>query len=139
MMQKKIIDPPLPIAVAKPPHWIKQERRKLKLNSNAAILSQLGCIGIGCLIHDEDGIVLAIVSQRMPSSFSPLMAELIAIKEGLLFTTKIHFTVNIVESDCSNDVSVNSSNSVSSNNLIASDIAMLLTDFGARTGCLVHY
>ena len=57
-------------------------------------------IGVGGVIRDAHGEVLGAFTKQVQGIFEPLMAELIAIRTGLMFARDIGIMAHVIESDC---------------------------------------
>lgn len=56
--------------------------------------------GLGAALRDSDGVLVGIFARALDLDFAPSLAELLAIREALLWA-KEHCSSNlIVESDC---------------------------------------
>ena len=77
----------------------------LKLNTNASVLPSSDHIGIGAAIRDEEGLILGVMAKSVEGSFSPFLAECIALREGLRFAKEIECVNLEVETDAINVVS----------------------------------
>ena len=70
-----------------------------KLNFDAAIFSRLEKIGIGAIIHNDEGEVTAAMSTVGPSTKNSEEAELLACSRSLEFAVDARFTSLITEGD----------------------------------------
>ncbi|KAK1549426.1 hypothetical protein Q3G72_001947 [Acer saccharum] len=61
--------------------------------------------GVGAVIRDDKGWVVAALSKSLPGSFSPEVGELLALREGLLLAQRLKLKISCVELDASNVVS----------------------------------
>ncbi|PON65031.1 hypothetical protein PanWU01x14_119480 [Parasponia andersonii] len=68
----------------------------LKLNMDATVNSSEGTIGVGALIRNDKGFVVAAIAKKR---FDPYIAECLAIREGPTFAKDSLLHVNGVESD----------------------------------------
>lgn len=71
----------------------------LQLNTEAAVREGSEFRGVGAVIRDHTGAVVACLSRKIHGSFSPVAAECLAIREGLLFAVSCGLKINIVETD----------------------------------------
>ena len=69
--------------------WLPPQPGYLKLNIDALVLPGSDHIGIGAAIRDEKGLILDAVAKSVEESFSPFLAECIALREGLRFAKEI--------------------------------------------------
>ena len=65
-------------------HWVPPVFSWYKVNVDAAVFSQLGMIGVGVIIRDHLGSVVAALSKRLPFSWDPLEAEAKAMDEATI-------------------------------------------------------
>ncbi|KAK3205554.1 hypothetical protein Dsin_019600 [Dipteronia sinensis] len=70
-----------------------------KVNINASLDVANHGIGIGLVIRDHQGFVMASSSQRLEVCFSPQIAEAMAIKRGIQFAFDTGLVLVVVESD----------------------------------------
>ncbi|GMN34653.1 hypothetical protein TIFTF001_004807 [Ficus carica] len=80
---------------------IQTDSGQLKLNTDASVVAGLEFVGIGAIIRDEACFVMGAMAKKVPGVFSPLLAECIAIREGLQPAMDSGLRVHIIESDCS--------------------------------------
>lgn len=55
------------------------------MNTDAAIFSQSKSVGIGVVIRDHEGLVIAAMSKHLPLPLGPLEVEAKAMDEAVLF------------------------------------------------------
>ena len=105
-----------------PTRWSVPLPGRLKLNVDAAIFANGSGTGIGAIIRDERGITVGAISKRLPNPYSPLVAECIAIREGLSFAFNCGLQTIYVESDCLMAIQAINGNDPSVIDSIISDI-----------------
>ncbi|PON85644.1 Ribonuclease H-like domain containing protein [Trema orientale] len=66
---------------------------------NASVRTNEDVVGMGAVIRDHNGVVLAACFSRFFGNFSAKDAELIAIREGLRFAIDAGLSPSCVESD----------------------------------------
>ena len=71
----------------------------VKANFDGAIFSQDGLAGIGVIIRNEQGLVMAALSQQIPSPTSVEMVEVLAAHQALVFAKELGFDRMILEGD----------------------------------------
>ncbi|KAK1592157.1 hypothetical protein Q3G72_020380 [Acer saccharum] len=81
------------------PYWIPPEVGKFKMNCAAAVDIHHERTGIGVVIRDADGEVLACCSQRLETNMSNKAAKLIAIQKGIQFGVDCGFPSCVAELD----------------------------------------
>ncbi|PON68055.1 hypothetical protein PanWU01x14_098590 [Parasponia andersonii] len=87
--------------------WEKPALGELKLNVDTASFDGYDFIGISGIIWDHIGsirdhttTVRATLTYKLARRFDPLTAELLAIREGVMFTQEARLAVDMTESDC---------------------------------------
>ena len=79
--------------------WVPPVFPWYKVNLDATVFSQLGMIGIGMIIRDHLGFVVAALSKRLPLPLDPLELEAKAMDEATIFAWDIEVRDVIFESD----------------------------------------
>ena len=77
--------------------WRPPPEYTFKLNFDAAIFLDLNCSGVGAMIRNERGEVMAAMSARGPHVVDSAVAEVIACRRALEFTCEVGFTDLVVE------------------------------------------
>ncbi|GMN28393.1 hypothetical protein TIFTF001_041162 [Ficus carica] len=85
--------------------WSPPQSGYLKLNIDASVFPSSDHIGIGAAIRDDKGSILGAVAKSVEGSFSPFVAECLALCEGLRFAKEIECANIEVETDVINVVS----------------------------------
>ncbi|KAK2656122.1 hypothetical protein Ddye_009174 [Dipteronia dyeriana] len=65
--------------------WVPPPPGGFKVNTDAALDAQEGCIGVGIIIRNEVGDVMASSAQKVLGGFSVPVAEVVAILKGMQF------------------------------------------------------
>ncbi|PON48987.1 Ribonuclease H-like domain containing protein [Trema orientale] len=100
----------------------------LKLNTNAIVEDGSLIVGAGIVIRNSMGLVLGCDSIKISGSFSPHIAELLALGEGLRFAYESGLWVKFVESNASNAIkAINSGSPASFDESIVVDIRHYLS------------
>lgn len=86
----------------RPTHWSPPSPGSLKLNTDAAINTELGVVGLGGVIRDEYGNVLGAFAKRYMGRVDAHLAESLAIRAGLVFALESGLRVKELESDALN-------------------------------------
>ncbi|KAL5837440.1 hypothetical protein ACOSQ3_014609 [Xanthoceras sorbifolium] len=73
-----------------------------KLNSDASIRPGSGFIGVGAIIRNDTGSVIAALSKPISNDFSMEACELLALREGLLLANMHNLVMNCVEVNAAN-------------------------------------
>ncbi|KAI9160517.1 hypothetical protein LWI28_008908 [Acer negundo] len=112
--------------------WRPLPPGELKINSDVAIREGLPLIGLGAVIRDHNGVIIAAMSKPLQGSFNAEIGEFLALREGLLLAKKSNLTVKIAEVDAVNvALSVNSSETLISDAIfLVKDIKALLKEAG---------
>ncbi|KAK3218996.1 hypothetical protein Dsin_012966 [Dipteronia sinensis] len=79
--------------------WEAPRRGVFKLNTDAALDVRLLRTGLGMVIRDHTGFVMASWAQRLEANYSPLVAEAMAIFRGITFAVEAGLVPIVVESD----------------------------------------
>ena len=79
--------------------WHPPPDSTFKLNFDAAIFSDLSCSGVGAMIRNEKGEVMAAMSARGPHVVDSAVAEVIACRRALEFACEAGFIDLVVEGD----------------------------------------
>ena len=79
--------------------WVPPVFPWYKVNVDAVVLSNLGTTGIGVIIRDHEGSVIAAMSKRLPLMLGPLEAEAKAVDEAVLFAWEVGIRDIIFETD----------------------------------------
>ena len=69
------------------------------MNFDGALFSQDGLAGISVVIQNEQGQVMAALSQQIPSPASVEMVEVLAAHRALMFAKELRFDKVVVEGD----------------------------------------
>ncbi|GMN26456.1 hypothetical protein TIFTF001_001317 [Ficus carica] len=118
---------PIQFQVVGPDVWLPPQPGYLKLHVNASVSPGSDHIGIGAVIHDEKGLILGAVAKSVEGTFSPFLAECIALREGLMIAKELESVTLVVETDAINVVSTVSDNQeLSVEGSILEDVKQLL-------------
>ena len=71
----------------------------VKANFDGAIFSQDGLAGTNVIIRNEQGLVMAALSQQIPSPTSVEMVEVLAARQALVFAKELGFDRMVLEGD----------------------------------------
>ena len=71
----------------------------VKANFDGTIFSQDGLAGIGVIIQNEQGLVMTVLSQQIPSPALVEMVEVLAARRDLVFAKELGFDKVVVEGD----------------------------------------
>ncbi|XP_050277981.1 uncharacterized protein LOC126719476 [Quercus robur] len=70
-------------------HWIPLDFPKYKVNTDAAVFSNTKAVGIGVVVCDHKGEVIAALSKRLSLPLGPLEAEAKAMDDAVSFARDI--------------------------------------------------
>lgn len=84
--------------------WCPPPQGWSKINVDGGLDTKLGVGGAGVLIRQPDGVFTAGKCSRLPGVHDPLLAELLAAKEGLLLANQQGLQKVMLEMDCSEAV-----------------------------------
>ncbi|PON60515.1 hypothetical protein PanWU01x14_151270 [Parasponia andersonii] len=76
-----------------------QNPGRLKLNTNASVINNISMIGFGGVLRDHNGMVVGCFSKTFRGSLSVEDAELVAIREALLWGVQQGWQIDEVESN----------------------------------------
>lgn len=111
--------------------WSRPRPGSLKLNTDAAIKPGRGFVGLGGVIRNEHGQVLATWALKCEASWDVNTAELMSIKEGLMVARQLQLRVNSTENDSANAIQeINGDFPFSPQALVVHDIKALLSVVG---------
>ena len=72
---------------------------QLKLNVDVVVFSELNRIGIGAVVRDEKGTIIWAWSKVMAVEYSPLVTELLALRDALELVNDLGLVIGVVEMD----------------------------------------
>uniref|UniRef100_A0A803NGI9 Reverse transcriptase domain-containing protein n=1 Tax=Cannabis sativa TaxID=3483 RepID=A0A803NGI9_CANSA len=93
------------------PHWISPPLDKLKMNVDAACDISRNKIGVGIIIRNSSGQVVAAYSKPLTGRLKPQEMEAKALLIGINWAARCNLSINLFESDSL--ILVNSINSIS--------------------------
>ncbi|KAJ1378863.1 Reverse transcriptase-like, partial [Sesbania bispinosa] len=110
--------------------WTAPQEGWYKVNSDVA-LAESDSWGVGIIIRDFEGFVLAAATRRFALHNDATVAELMEIRVAIKFALELSFQDVIFESDCNDAVEIISSKAKLSSylGLIANDCILLVTTF----------
>ena len=79
--------------------WHPPPNSAFKLNFEAAVFSELSCSGVGVMIRNEKGEVMAAMLARGPQVVDNAVVEVIACRRALEFACEAGFNDLVVEGD----------------------------------------
>ena len=79
--------------------WKPPDQGVYKVNYDGAISTQQAKVGIGVVIRNEDGVVMASMSQQLPLPTTVAMVEALAARKAIEFALELGLTKVIMEGD----------------------------------------
>lgn len=79
--------------------WSASPRNKLKINVDGAIFKNAGEAGVGMIIKDSQGYIVAAQSKKIPFPLGAIEAETLAVEFGILFASDLGMAEVNLESD----------------------------------------
>ncbi|KAL5759789.1 hypothetical protein ACOSQ2_018627 [Xanthoceras sorbifolium] len=114
--------------------WEAPSPRWFKLNSNAAVDVVHNRIGIGVVIKDAHGMVVAALAKRLDFLLSVDCEESLAILEGIRFAHLMDIALVGVESDSASVIGL-----IKKKRPPSSDLGLIIYDIlSSEAVCLVH-
>ncbi|KAK3211194.1 hypothetical protein Dsin_015900 [Dipteronia sinensis] len=83
--------------------WKPPDSGSFKINCDADVDASRHRIGIGIVIRDDSGFVMASCSQRVVATFDAQVAETLAIYRGIIFGKDCCLAPCVIESDAVNE------------------------------------
>ncbi|PON56414.1 Ribonuclease H-like domain containing protein [Parasponia andersonii] len=123
------IDPTVKAPSSSCEHWTAPDVGCLKLNIDVAISEDYGWIGIGAVVRDLTGRILAVCCKKLKGLFDSYTIKLLAMRESLYFAIDSGFIAAVLENDSLKAVLVvhTKSNDLFATSLIVADIISLLS------------
>ncbi|KAI9154238.1 hypothetical protein LWI28_023119 [Acer negundo] len=124
--------------------WLPLPTRFLKLNYDVSVHSGTPFIGVGTVIRDSNGWVMAADSKRIGGNFFADIGEFLALRKGLFLAKRHNLSVQLDEVDAS--ALHSSSSDLGDASLIINDIRALFEEVGVlncqaiprSSNCLAH-
>ncbi|KAK4834001.1 hypothetical protein QYF36_014754 [Acer negundo] len=85
--------------------WLPPPFGTLKLNSDATVKEDSPHIGLGAIIRDSSGKMVAALAKPLVGNYSAKIGEFLAIREGLCLAKRFQLKISWVEGDAVNVVS----------------------------------
>ena len=86
-------------AISSPVRWTKPASSWVKCNIDAAVFNQIQCIGIGCVVRDENGAMVIARNERIRGMLDPAIAEVMSCREALSWLKSLGLNRVILKSD----------------------------------------
>ena len=106
----------------------------MKINCDGATFKEQNKSGVGVVIRDGNGMVLASMAKQIPQLYTALEVEAMAASTALSFATQLGFHRGILESDSLVLVSalIKNSTYLSTDGLLLDDIRFYTSFFGIK-------
>lgn len=105
-----------------PSRWTRPPPGRFKINTDTAIFAS-GGVGMGVIIRNSEGSIVAIASKRVSANWSPEVAEAMAGRFGLLVAKGQGLRNILLESDAQNFIYA-----VSKRTVIRNSLGLILED-----------
>lgn len=105
------------------PSWKPPDPYELKTNFDGAIFDDLSAAGMGVVVRNSQGEILAALSGKIPIPSSVLMVETLAARRAVLFIHELGMHSSSFENDL--EVSINA---LRHNNLLHSAVGHIVQD-----------
>nr|POE85249.1 putative ribonuclease h protein [Quercus suber] len=108
----------------------------VKVNFDGTLFSTQSSAGLGLVVRDSAGLVLAALSQEIPLPTSVETLEVIAARRALLFAKELGFEREMIEGD--SEIIINA---IREQTLLASDLGHILEDIHvlSRSFCSISF
>lgn len=103
--------------------WVPSKLGSFKLNTNAAIDLRSRRVGIGVIIRDSAGCVLASSAQVVNTKLSLVLAKVLSVLRGMRFARETGLWPCLVETDAQVEVKL-----VNFNTILLSDVGIYIRD-----------
>nr|POE89293.1 hypothetical protein CFP56_79323 [Quercus suber] len=91
---------PCPVAkVALPTRWLPSPKDWVKVNFDGAIFQKENLAGLGCIVRNDEGFVIAAFTQIIPLPTSVKMVEVLAARSAIGFAKELSLSQVILERD----------------------------------------
>ena len=80
-------------------HWKSSDLVPFKINFDGAIFAEEKCSGLGVIIWNQEGLVTAAMSMRVPQQLQPIKIEALAAHKALEFAREVGISEAILEGD----------------------------------------
>ncbi|KAL5774533.1 hypothetical protein ACOSP7_012090 [Xanthoceras sorbifolium] len=103
--------------------WVPPPVDSFKLNCDASVGSRPGVVGLGFMIRNHDGLIMAAGSDRVAAFYSPQVAEVVSLLHGLQFAADSGFSCLHVKSDARGVIKLLNDHSIPD-----SDLGLVISD-----------
>ena len=83
-----------------PVHWSPPQENVYKANFDVALFDNMGYAGLGVVIRDCNGHIIAALSKKIKFPYSVEMAEALAAHRAVTFAKELSIFKVVVEGDC---------------------------------------
>jgi ribonuclease HI len=111
--------------------WVPPSCDLYKFIVDASIPKSSNFVGVGAVIRNSSGLVMAALAQNLPGKFTVKEAEALALRYGLSWALEVFLPIHFVESDAKTVVQALERKSSFKNEFgsILSDVSSLLSNF----------
>lgn len=81
------------------PSWSRPWPGTIKINVDAAVFDNSKHIGVDVVVRDDRGIAIVAFAFKINGIFSPFLAELMAVRQGILVARQYQWPSIILETD----------------------------------------
>ena len=86
---------------AKVVHWSPPSENQVKINFDGALFGESDCVGIGVVIWNSKGVVMAALSEKIVKPQAAELVEILAARRAMLFSRESGFYNPVFEGDSS--------------------------------------
>ena len=79
--------------------WKPPEQEVYKMNYDEAVFSQQGKAGLGVIIRNSEGAIMALMTQQIPLPTTVAQVKALAVRRAAIFALEIGITKAILEGD----------------------------------------
>ena len=79
--------------------WRPPNTNKMKINYDGAIFSEEGRAGLGVVVHNLDGAIIASLSQQIPLPATVTQVEALAARRATEFAVELGITSSVLKGD----------------------------------------
>ena len=79
--------------------WKRPDQETFKINFNGTIFTKDKCSGLGVIIRDKEGLVIASMAIRVPQQLQPIEIEALATNKALEFAKELDISDVVLEGD----------------------------------------
>ncbi|XP_023897311.1 uncharacterized protein LOC112009202 [Quercus suber] len=121
-------------------NWLPLPKDWMKVNFDSATFQEECCAGLGCVIRNDEGLVMATLSQIIPLPTSVEMVEVLAARSAIDFAQDLNLKKVIFEGDFATIIKALSKGGFDSSSFghIIKDIKLLSHAFQNESFCHIR-